>query len=407
MRSFRTRSVTAIAGALAAASPAFAQDTAQDEPDQVVNHVDLSASAGYSSNPFLRIGDSKGSGFVRATARGVHEWRSELSATSLSGFVEGSTYFNDYGLKSIFSVDARHSQRVSERVGLFGSVGASGDISGQLSSRFLYVPPGPNTPETPQLPPTVVDPDRYAFSGRQYRLYGHAGATVSVSERGNVRISGGAQRSFFSKSGLDDYTSIFAQGGYDHRLSERTSVGFGASVNRTEYDDSNDHSTIFNPHVTARTQLSEDWNAAASVGVSFAQIDRGATSNNSTNLSLDGSVCHATESNRFCGRVGRFAQNSAAGSLVNTSSVGFDWSRQFDASQSVQLSAGYVHFSEKVVQDDLTTDHFRFAGSYNRVINGRLSAGASVTVRALREDGPDPNNDVGGSVFLRYRLGNI
>jgi hypothetical protein len=73
----------------------------------------------------------------------------------------------------------------------------------------------------------------------------------------------------------------------------------------------------------------------------------------------------------------------------------------------VQLSAGYVHFSEKVVQDDLTTDHFRFAGSYNRVINGRLSAGASVTVRALREDGPDPNNDVGGSVFLRYRLGNI
>jgi hypothetical protein len=28
-------------------------------------------------------------------------------------------------------------------------------------------------------------------------------------------------------------------------------------------------------------------------------------------------------------------------------------------------------------------------------------------VRALRQDGPDPETDIGGSLFLRYRLGDL
>ena len=138
MNQTRIQCLAATAAALVfTSSPAFAQtDQASEEasPQRAsIDFLDLTASLGYSSNPFLRIGDSKSSVFGRVSARGVHAWNTELSSSSISAFVEGSTYFNDYGLKSIFAVNGNTSHQVSETVRVFGSAGVSGDLSGQLS----------------------------------------------------------------------------------------------------------------------------------------------------------------------------------------------------------------------------------------------------------------------------------
>lgn len=412
--------LAASAGAIALwGSPALAQTVTEDEMAQDVldasavrrnsTYVDLTGSLGYSTNPMLRTVDSQSSIFGRASARGVHVWNGELSSTSLSGFVEGTTYFNDYGVKSIFSLSGDTQRQVSETVSLFGSIGASGDLAGQLSNRFLYVPPLPEVPVEGEPPPvTVDDPDIFSFSGRQYRLYAQGGAAIRTGPRGNLSFSGGAQRIFYTDEFFDDYTTIFANGAYNHSLSDRTTVGFNVGARRTDYDNSSDNSTIINPGISIRTRLSEHWDASAGVGVSFSDVERTGNSSNSTSLSFNGSLCNTTEKDRFCGRVSRYANSTSRSALVTTTSVGVDWFRKLDAAQTIQLSASVARYvADDELDENFKTNHFRLAGSYSRRVSGRLSAGADVGLRSLRRDGPDPDTDVSGSLFVRYRLGDL
>jgi hypothetical protein len=87
--------------------------------------------------------------------------------------------------------------------------------------------------------------------------------------------------------------------------------------------------------------------------------------------------------------------------------VGVDWYKKLDADSTVQLSAAVVRYDSDFQSLNDRSHHFRLAASYSRRINTRLSAGADVAVRSLRQDGPDPKADIGGSVFLRYRLGDL
>ena len=209
MNSIRKHWLTATAGAVAVwSSPALAQDTtattpvdplnAATMPDRNSDYLDLTAHLGYSSNPFLEAGNSRSSSFGRVSARGVHAWGGERSQSSISAFVEASTYLNDYGLKSIFSVTGDTQFQASERVSVFGNAGVSGDLGGQLSNRFLYVPPVAVVPNPNQPPPPIVvdDPDLFSFTGRQYRIYGQGGASFQVSQGSSLTVSGGAQRSW-------------------------------------------------------------------------------------------------------------------------------------------------------------------------------------------------------------------
>ena len=414
MNAFRKHCLLATAGVLAVCSaPAFAQTT--DEPAEAAQprgsatYADLTAGLGYSSNPFLNF-DGDGAAFGRLGIRAVHARSSERSSTSLAAFAEGSTYFNKYDFKSIFSVTGDTQYQVSETVRAFASGGFSGDLSGQLSNRFLYVPPVPEVPDTTLPPPpvTVQDPDLFSFAGRQYRLYGQAGAGIRTGPRTNITLSGGGSRVWFTGSGLNDYTTVFVNGGYNHQLSPRTSIGFNVGADRTNYDNSDDHSTIISPRLTISTRLSEYWDVQGGIGVSFSRFQRDGESDNSTSLVFDGSICHSSETERLCGRVARSSQSLSRAALSNSTSVNADWYKKLDDKQTVQLSAGVSRY---VTDDQLTSNfkshYFRVAASYSREINGRLSGGADVSGRWLRQNGPDPDGDLTGSLFLRYRLGDL
>lgn len=400
-------------------APGFAQQQQQTDqpttersgtPRRSVSFLDLTASAGYGTNPFLSFGDSTGSAFGRVGARGVHTWVTERTSASVSGFAEGSTYFNDYGLKSIFSLTGNVQHQASEKVSIFGSAGVSGDLSGQLSNRFLYVPPGPTVPDpTIPLPPTSVqDPDLFSFAGRQYRLYGQAGAAFRTSARSSISISGGASRVFFTNDLLNDYTTVFANGAYNHTLSARTTIGVNVRGEHTEYSKSPDNSTIINPSFTINTRLSEYWDVSGAVGVVLSSFDRAGDTSKSTGLSLDGSLCHNSETERLCARIARNAQSLSRGELVNTTSASLEWFKKLDEKQTLQASAGVTRYATKSsVVDNFRSNYFRASVSYSRIINGRLSGGADLSARMLRREGPDPDTDLNGSLFLRYRLGDL
>jgi hypothetical protein len=417
MISIRRQCLAATAGAAAlCSSPALAQQT--DEPSASataeqrarVSYIDLTAGLGYSTNPFLRFGNSPGSGFGRLGARGVHAWMTERTRTSLSAFVEGSSYLHDYNLKSIFSVSGDTQHRASENVTVFASAGLSGDLSGQLSNRFLYVPPVPQVPDVtiPPPPVTVQDPDLFSFAGRQYRAFGQGGASFGLDERSSVTVSGGGSRVWFTADLLNDYTTLFANGAYNRQLSQRTTVGFNVAVNRTQYDDSGDNSTIITPTVNIRTQLSEFWDVRASVGASFSSSERAGQNDHSTGLSVDSAICNNTETERLCGRVTRNSTSLSRGALVTTTTVGVDWFKNLDEKQTVQLSASASRYSsDDALASNFKSTHWRAAANYSRVISTRLSGGADLGIRRLSTEGPDPDTDLSGSIFLRYRLGDL
>ena len=409
--------LAATAGSIALWSPAaVAQDTPADSADapaatanRSATYLDLTAGLGYSSNPRMEFGDSTGSAFGRVSARGFHSIAGERTSGSVTGFVEASSYFQDYGLESIFALEGNISHQASEKVTVFGSAGFTGDISGQLSNRFLYTPPDVVVPD-PNIPPpvTVEDPDLFGFAGRQYSMYGQVGASIRVSERGRVNVSGGAKRIFYSEDLLNDYTSLFGTVSYDHTLSERTSLGASVMVDHTNYDNSSDTTTIINPTVYVRTQLDENWEATAALGVSFAKVERFGDTDNSTNFSADGSICRTTATERLCARLAQYSSASATEGLVTTSSLGVDWFKRLDVNQTIQLSASAVRYEiDDPIFDTGPSHHYRVAASYSRRINDRLSAGADLGARTLRLDGPDPDADFSGSLFVRYRLGDL
>lgn len=414
MNAFRKHCLAATAGVFAVwSAPALAQATDQPteraQPQRSASYIDLTAGLGYSSNPFLEF-NGDGSAFGRLGARGVHAWSSERASTSIAAFAEGSTYFNKYDFKSIFSVTGDTQYKASETVRVFASGGVSGDLSGQLSNRFLYVPPVPEVPDVTLPPPpvTVQDPDLFSFAGRQYRLYGQGGAAIRTGPRTNITLSGGASRVWFTGDFLNDYTTVFVNGAYNHQLSERTSIGFNVGADRTNYDNSSDHSTIISPRLTLSTRLSEYWDIQGGIGVSFSRFQRDGESDHSTSLVFDGSICHSSETERLCGRIARSSQSLSRAALSNSSSVNVDWYKRLDDKQTVQLSTGVTRY---VTDDQLTSNfkshYFRIAASYSRKINGRLSGGADVSGRWLRQNGPDPDGDLTGSLFLRYRLGDL
>jgi hypothetical protein len=391
---------TAMGTLLIGGAPAFAQNS--------TTFIDFTGEVGYGTNPFLRI-DGEGSGYGRVSAYASHSRTSERSLLGLSAYVENSTYFTDYDSKQIFDLGARAEHQTSETVRIFGNVGFSGDIAGQLSNRFVTVPVAPADPDQPTLPPDIiVDPDLASFTRRQYRLRGQVGASIRAGERGTVSVSGGAHRILYTDDFLDDYTTLSGNVAYDHTLSERSSVGGSVYAWRANYDGGNDHTTVINPQLTYRTQLSENINASAGIGVSFARRERDGSDKSSVNLSLNGSICRSGESEQLCGRVSRYANSSGAGSLVTTTSAGISWFKRLDEKQTVQLAASVIRYAgEEDVEFDSDTMHYRISGDYSRKIGRRLSFGVNASVRSLRLEGPNPDTDLSGSVYLRYRVGDI
>ena len=123
---------------------------------------------------------------------------------------------------------------------------------------------------------------------------------------------------------------------------------------------------------------------------------------------MNGSLCRTTESERLCGRVARYAQTSATTALVTTNSAGVDWFKKLDEAQTLQLSASVVRYvAEDATNIERTSNYYRLAASYSRKINARLSGGVDIGARSLRREGVDPDTDISGTVFVRYRIGDL
>ena len=304
-----------VAGNLAAAAPAAAQvappmttGTGGEQPKaSSTTFLDVNAGVGYSSNPLLQL-QGRSSAFGRISLLAVHSWNSERGSTSLSGYVENTTYLRGgYGSKQIFSLDGSTRQAVSEKVSVFGDLSFSGDIAGQLSNRFVTPVPVGAPPPPDTNPPPGTNPEFFNFSGRQYRLTGTVGASIATSARSNVSLSAGASHGFFTGSNkVADYSTYQGTFGYDHQLSEPTWIGATVSVTREDFAGS-DYANVINTAATIRAQLGQNISANGSIGILAVYDHRGGVNEHSYSPSFAGSICATGERSSLCANISRDA----------------------------------------------------------------------------------------------------
>lgn len=417
----RLPAIALAAGSLVTAAPAVAQqaDQAAESSGQqqanrrVVTYVDFSASAGFASNPLLRL-KNESSAFGRLSVSVFHAWNTERSSTWLSGYLEDTTYLKGaYGSKVIFRANGHTDQALSEKLRVYADVNVSGDVAGQLSNRFtleppIVIPPG-GTP-----PPN--NPELFNLSGRQYRVGAQVGASISAGERSNISLSAGANHGFFTGGNKSaDYSTYQAGLGWGHKLSERTSVGVNVNLQHQDFSGS-DYANVVNTMLTGNTQLAQDIQATGSVGVMAVYNHRAGQTEHSYSPSFAVSVCKTGEFSSFCARGSRDAQaplgiGIAQGARTASITTTFDLSYRRRVSEFSNVYAS-VNGTRNSTVGRLQSGRFEstyLSGlvGYDHKIGQRLFAGVTVGARRVYQDGPDPKMDLNGNFYLRYRLGDL
>lgn len=411
-----TKTITRVVTAFALAGPMLWG--AVPAAAQTSDFIDLEAGVGYASNPFLRL-DSHSSAFGRLSIYGQHAWESERGKTSLSAYLENTTYLHDYGSKQIFDLNAHTQQSVSETVTVFGTANFSGDFAGQLSNRLYGVPsePPPTDSGGNPLPPPNTNPDLIGLNGRQYRLMGEAGASIRSGARGTISFAAGVERLIFTGNNRPpDYNIYFGNLGYQHQVSERTSVGASLNLQRQDFAGS-DYTNVINPVATFHSQLSESVTADAQVGVLVIERHHNGDTHTSTSPSFRLGVCtKATSVSSFCAHVSRDAQSALGAGVPNTSGqsavtteAGLNYYRKLGRDDTLQTSLSAVHYStpDPTPGQRFTTTYVSAIAGYDHKFGPRLSAGVHLGARELYQPGPNPNVDLNGSLYLRYRIGQL
>jgi len=380
-------------------------------------YVDLEAGAGYSSNPIMKVGGGNSAAYGRISAHVVHTRFTERTTTVFSGFAQGLFYTRHYGAEQSFDVNARHDAAVNESLRLFVDADASYDKGGQLDTQILVIPNVPLLPGT-AVPPTLLTPgsDFLTVTGKSYRLRADGGGTLALSPRDSVALTSGVEHDVL-KSGLLDtrYTSIPLSLRYDRAVSARATVGARIIGQFTHY--SGDVTTgaadvrVITPEASAQVLLSDRLTFNGDLGVSFSTVDDGVRTRHSTGLAGDANLCSASEHSTLCARASIQQQAATAAGPAQSIGVGVDYSLRLAEDDTLQLSVGADHYSNPVIlvsgESFNRATYMRAVVNYSRRIGNRWFGGVNLSARKIAQTGPDPDADLGASIFIRYRFGDV
>ena len=377
-------------------------------------YLDVGAGAGYSSNPQLSVTSNSGRGYGRIDLHAVHARISERSTTVVSAYASDEIYTSRYGSQPSVSLDAHQDSAVSEQLHIFGSLNASYDENGQLDTRIIGVPAIPPLPGAPEVPPQLVPggSDFLSIRGKHYRIGGEGGGVLSLSARDNLNFSAGVDHEKFKSSLVSDtdFTRIQANAGYNRLLSAQTTVGGQVHFENTDYSGPSSFRLI-TPQLTATIRLSEHLTFTGAAGVSFASIDDGIDTRHKTGFSGLANLCSLSERGSICVHVQDDQQTATTAGPAKTVSAGIDFSHRLTADSTIDLSVSGSHYSAPIAlvtgHAFSSSDYFHAAAAYSHRLGNRWFGGINLAARKVTQNGPDPNMDFDGSIFIRYRFGDL
>jgi len=380
-------------------------------------YVDLEGGAGYSTNPLMRFGSGNDAAYGRISAHAVHTRITERTTTVLSGFAQGLFYTRHYGAEQSFDLNARHDAAVNESLRIFIDGDASYDKGGQLDTQILAIPGIPLLPGT-TIPPTLLAPgsDFLTVTGKSYRLRADAGGTLALGPRDSLAFTSGIEHDVFKAGSFDTrYTSVPLSLGYNRELSPRTTVGARIVAQLTHYtgnlNTGSADTRVITPEATAQIHLSEHLTFTGDLGGSFASVDDGVRTRHSTGLAGDANLCSISERSTLCARASVQEQAATSVGPARSISMGVDYSRRLTEADTLQLSVDADRYSSPLIlvssEAFNRATYLRAVVNYSRKMHDRWFAGVNLSARKVTQNGPDPDADLGASIFIRYRFGDV
>ena len=404
--------------------------------------ADVSASLGYSNNPFTDFGGSTGAALATVDIAPRYQLLTERSTVTVSADANFQQYLRRYGHNDSYLGAVDYQGRPSEHLAAHARLDLSSSVLGAFNSSlplgvggsFAPITLAPTTGTdaaaigagaTTLQPVTVVSPltpyaDVGLFGLRNRRRTGRASGDLSftLSSRDSLSVSAYGEVTRYHDLRDGDYEGFGGSLGYQRQVSARLGIGLTGSASTYNYHGNLPDNQIYSVQATASARLSDVWSASGGLGVSFVNGGNG-RSTSSTSLSGNVDLCRRGPHSSMCLQASRqVAPTGLAGSQYVTT-AGLTWTRQLDEKQNLSLSGTY----SKVGNDTLLAsgpvlpvangfsyqnEYVQAAAGYTRRLAPRLRLAASVNYRQLLGD----NNrqagrpaDYGGQIGLSYRLG--
>ncbi|NJC33712.1 hypothetical protein GGR88_001186 [Sphingomonas jejuensis] len=444
MRLLPHRAAVAVASVAALTVP-----TALATAQVVRSSVDLSAGAGYATNPFLISGDDTDSALVEVSVRPELRIEEESSATTIAAYARHQQYFERFDGNTDFGASADHrtqlSPRTAIRAGLVfdssilggsdfvtptftppvapgttvpGTGGAVVPGSGVTPGTGVGVVPGTGTgvtpgtaPGTPIVDPVLGDIGLIGSRSRRTTFGGSLGADFTLGPRDTLNVGVSAQRSTYGNQIFGaDFSQYVANAGYSRQINEGLSVGAQGIISIVDYDEAPDV-TVYQPQLTFTQRLSSAWTLTGSVGVAFVDNKGGfgLPSDQSTSITGSLSACRQQVRSTLCLSGLRNTSPSGLGDVRTVTSLNASYNYQLGERDGLTLNAGYsradggsLAAANQLVGDQ---DFLSASASWSRQVAERLRVNATVGYRDIFADDFDRDADISGLIGIGYLLG--
>jgi hypothetical protein len=378
--------------AMAAATPAAAQ--------QIQFSGILQGDLGYGTNPFVRGGVTQGSGFASGSFKPSLVYQTARSTTTLDGSYSRDEYFRLFGhrdsaLASLKRVDLLTEQLVST-----------------LSASFT------STNSATIADPAAIDNEplnigrRTYHSSGQYQLQWQASAKDQLVAGGEIDHTSYGSRTTSSIPNLSTspYTQYAVNGGYNHSVDARTTLGAQVTVSAVRSKFFPDSRTV-QPSLTAKRQLNAIWEIDGHVGVVLQHIS-GQFAKSTTSISYGLNLCGDYPHTKLCISGQHQTAPSGYGALRTNTSASVNLSHDLTEHSRATVSASYYKSSadKSLVGQIGVADNaraFLANGQYDRDLTQRLSAGFGATYQWRDSIISGSGHAVSASVHLRAKLGRL
>ena len=378
--------------AMAAAAPASAQ--------QIQFSGILQGDLGYGTNPFVRGGVTQGSGFASGSFKPRLVYQTARSTTTLDGSYSRDQYFRLFGhrdsaLASLKRVDLLTEQLVSTLSGSFSSTNSATIAD----------------PEAINNEPLNIGRRVYHSSG-QYQLQWQASAKDQLVWGAAIDHSsyGHSSQNSIPNLSASPYTQYSVNGGYNHSVDARTTLGAQVTVSAVRSKVYPDSRTV-QPSLTAKRQLTAIWEIDGHVGVVLQHVT-GPFASSTTSVSYGVNLCGTYPHTHLCIAAEHQTSPSGYGALRTNTSVSLNLTHDLTEHSRIETTASYYKTSSDKsllgqigVADNARA--FLASGQYDRDLTQRLSAGFGATYQWRDYAITGSGHSVSASVHLRAKLGRL
>lgn len=371
---------------------------------EIRTSVDVTGTAGWSSNPFAETGSGLGSAYVQVDVRPTISLVQEHSLLALTGVFDYQHYFRNYDDSTDYGVGLDYSGSLNSR--LTGHVGVRYDsaIIGGFDALTRVIDP------TVPVPPVTTGPDLALVGTRDRRdtltFAGDTAYTLSArdSVTANAYYSQSRYGGVVTASNYDSYGGGL---GYSRRVSAHLQLGLQASASRYVYQGLFGNSDVYSLQGTFRDQLSERWTVSGALGVSFSDQSPGG---NQTNLTGNVQLCRLSPRSILCINASDAVLPTGNTGTVNSKSVGATYLYHLTEHSDFSLSGQYSRNDQPnnrrfPLGYSVANSYVTLAGEYDRTLSRRVHLIAATHFRKIIGSDLGSPSDFGGSLGISVRFG--